>query len=171
LRPHAGARVRLEPGHHIAVVTLGRRTRRSVAYDREAASRPASCADDLLDSGTDLGQFQDVPTAQLTVHRTSAEDVKERELYVGLDGKRVAVLEYGETMTIPVTSGPHRLRVHNTLFWKTIEFIVKPGQHVRFRAVNVPGGSFFLMALFIGCALMYVVLEREPDGPRDWSIG
>ncbi len=148
------------------MATLGRRTRRSPALDREPVQGPGSYADDLHDSGTDLEQFHEVPTAQLTVRRTSAEDIKERELYVSVDGTRVAVLCYGETVTIPITSGLHRLRVHNTLFWKTIEFIVKPGQHVRFRTVNVPGGSFFLMALFIGCALMYVVLEREADGPR-----
>ncbi len=95
----------------------------------------------------------------------SPDDVKERELYVSLDDTRIAVLVYGESVTIPITSGPHRIRVHNTLFWKNITFFAKPGQHIRFRTANVPGKSFVMLAIFVGFALMYTVLEREADGP------
>jgi hypothetical protein len=148
----------------LTLVTLGRRTRRSSTSDL-ADPRPAAHEDNLYGSGTALDEPTEVPTAQLTVRRTSPEDVKERELYVSLDDKRIAVLVYGESVTIPITSGPHRIRVHNTLFWKNIEFFAKPGQHIRFRTANVPGKSFVMLAIFIGFALMYTVLEREADGP------
>lgn len=106
-----------------------------------------------------------MPTAQVTIRRTSPEDVKERELYVSLDGARIAVLAFGESVTIPIAAGAHRVRVHNTLVRKHIDFVAEPGQHVRFATANVPGRSFAMLAIFIGVALMYTVLEREPDGP------
>jgi hypothetical protein len=99
--------------------------------------------------------------AQLTIRRTSAEDVGERELYCSLDGKRIAILRFGEAVTVDVVPGHHEVRVHNTLSRKKAAFDAAPGEHVRFKAVNVAGKGFAMWAMFIGAALMYTVLERE----------
>jgi hypothetical protein len=104
--------------------------------------------------------------AWLTVRRTSDDDIKERELYVSLDGERLGILKYGDCATVPIAGGPHTLRVHNTLSRKKAEFDVAPGQHVRFRMANVPGRGFAYWAFFIGAALFWTVLEREEDGPE-----
>jgi len=50
----------------------------------------------------------------ITVHRTSPADMQERELYVSVDGAPNVILSDGDTVTIPLTPGHHRLRVHNT---------------------------------------------------------
>lgn len=102
--------------------------------------------------------------AKLTVRRNSAEDVGERELYCSLDGKRIAILRFGDTITLDIAAGHHELRVHNTLSRKAAEFDAAPGQHIRFKTVNVPGKGFAMWAMFVGIALMYTVLEREDDG-------
>ena len=103
-------------------------------------------------------------TAWLTIRRTSAEDVQHRELFVSLDRKRIAILLYGDVATVTITPGHHELTVHNTLSRKRAEFDAAPGQHVRFAATNVPGKGFAYWAFFVGAALMWTVLEREPDG-------
>ena len=105
--------------------------------------------------------------AWLTVRRTSDDDIKERELYVSLDGERLGILKYGDGATVPVAAGRHTLRVHNTLSRKKAEFDIAPGQHVRFRMANVPGKGFAYWAFFIGAALFWTVLEREEDGPEE----
>ena len=123
-------------------------------------SETAASADHLHNrSGHD-----DQATAWLTIRRTSPEDIKERELYASLDGKRIAILRFGDEVTVQAPPGHHELRVHNTLSRKAIAFDASPGQHVRFKAVNVPGKGFALLAFFVGAALMWTALEREPDG-------
>ena len=103
------------------------------------------------------------PGAQLTVQRTSPDDMQERELYVSVDGGPNAILRYGDSVTLPVSPGRHRLRVHNTISRRVAEFDAAPGQHVRFRSANVRGKGFALMAMFFGIAPMHTMLEREAD--------
>jgi hypothetical protein len=104
------------------------------------------------------------PTAWLTIRRTSPEDVKERELYASLDGRRIAILLFGDVATISIAPGHHELRVHNTLSRKKAAFDAAPGQHVRFSAANVPGKGYGYWAFFVGAALMWTALQREEDG-------
>jgi hypothetical protein len=103
--------------------------------------------------------------AWLTIRRTSPEDLQERELYVSMDGKRIAILLFGDVATLSIAPGHHHVRVHNTLSRRTVEFDASSGQHVRFSAANVPGKGFALWAMFLGAALMWTELQREDDGP------
>jgi hypothetical protein len=104
--------------------------------------------------------------AWLTLRRTLPDDVQQRELYVSLDGERIAILLYGDEATFAITCGRHELAVHNTLSRKKAAFEAAPGQHVRFTTANVPGKGFAYWAFFVGAAMMYTVLEREDDGPH-----
>ena len=104
------------------------------------------------------------PTAWLTIRRTSAEDVQQRELYASLDGRQIAIILYGDVATVSIPPGHHELRVHNTLSRKRVPFDAAAGQHVRFRAANVPGKGIAYWAFLVGAALMWTVLEREDDG-------
>ena len=103
-------------------------------------------------------------SAWITVRRTSADDMQERELYVSLDGKRVAILLYRDEPTLAIAPGHHELSVHNTISRRTIEFDAAPGQHVRFEAANLRGKGFYYLAFFVGAALMKTRLARLDDG-------
>ena len=98
--------------------------------------------------------------ARLTVERTHTDDVRTRQVVLSLDGEPLATLLFGDRVTREIAPGPHRLRAHNTLVWKTVEFEAKPGEHVRFTTVNRAGlGSTALVAL-LGVGPLYVTLER-----------
>jgi hypothetical protein len=100
--------------------------------------------------------------ARLTIERTSPEDVRTRQVVVSLDGEPLATLLFGERAARDISPGRHRLRAHNTLVWKTVEFDAAPNEQVRFSAVNRAGlGSMALLALF-GVGPLYVTLERVP---------
>jgi hypothetical protein len=98
--------------------------------------------------------------ATLTVERTSPADMQERELYVSVDKGPNAILRFGDSVTLPLEPGHHRLRVHNTLSRRYAEFDAAPGEAIRFRAANVRGKGFELLAMFFGIAPMHTELER-----------
>lgn len=99
--------------------------------------------------------------ARITVSRTSKEDFGERHLVVSVDGTKLADLLFGQTMTRELEPGRHRLKVHNTLVWKTLEFDLAPGEHVTFSAANRLGHGAWQLLLLIGAGPLYVTLERR----------
>ena len=102
------------------------------------------------------------PVARLTVERRSRDDVGFREIFVSVDGTPLGILRFGDTLTTELTPGPHRVRAHNTLFWKTHEIVVRPGDHARFQAVNRAGWGTFGMLFVIGAMPVYLTFERLP---------
>ena len=105
--------------------------------------------------------------AVLTVERSDRADVRIRQIVATVDGEPFATLLFGETETRAIRSGAHRLRVHNTLVWKNVDFDAGPGEHVRFRVVNRPGpGSMTLLAI-LGAGPLYVTVERLPPDSRE----
>ena len=101
-------------------------------------------------------------TARVTIERTGPDDVRTRQVVVSVDGERLATLLFGERTTRDMPPGHHRLRAHNTLVWKTLDFDAAPGEHVRFRVVNRAGlGSMALVAL-LGVGPLFVTVERLP---------
>lgn len=104
-------------------------------------------------------------TAAITVRRQSKEDVGYREIYVSLDGESLGVLRHGDAVTRETTPGAHRLKAHNTLFWKTLEVTLTVGEHASFVAINRAGwGTYSVLAFFIGflgAGPLYLTFERE----------
>lgn len=100
--------------------------------------------------------------ARITVSRQSPEDIGFREVFVSIDGTELAILRHGESVTTEVTPGAHRLRAHNTLFRKTHELVLKPGEHARFIAINRAGWGTFGMLFIIGAMPVYLTFERAP---------
>lgn len=98
--------------------------------------------------------------SSVTIARTHATDVGLRQLVITLDGERLGDLLFGESMQRDVAPGPHRLRVSNTLVWKTLEFDVKPGEQVRFEAINRAGKLTYPMLLILGAGPLYVSVKR-----------
>jgi hypothetical protein len=48
----------------------------------------------------------------------------------------------------------------NTLLWKTVEFDVKHGEHVRFEAVNRAGRITYPMLVMLGVGPLFLTLRR-----------
>jgi hypothetical protein len=105
-------------------------------------------------------QVFDMRPASVTIVRRSEEDFKQRQLVVWLDGEKLGDLMFGDAFTREVHPGPHKLRVSNTLVWKTVSFDVKPGEQVRFEAINRPGRLTYPMLVMLGVGALYVTLRR-----------
>ncbi len=96
---------------------------------------------------------------RLTIHRTSDQDVKERQVIFSLDGKRITELLYGQTFMCEIPPGVHRLRAYNTLVWKTVEFLAPAGTHVHFTCINyAPRGMIYVLGIF-GVGPLLVALK------------
>ena len=67
----------------------------------------------------------------------------------------------GDSVTHEIPAGPHRVRAHNTLFWKTHDIVLRPGEHARFRAVNRAGWGSFGFLMMLGATPLYLTFERE----------
>ncbi|MEQ1574651.1 MAG: hypothetical protein ABL993_10435 [Vicinamibacterales bacterium] len=101
-------------------------------------------------------------TASITVRRRSRDDIGYREIFVSVDDESIGILKYGDEVTREVAPGTHRLKAHNTLFRKSLDFSVNVGEHASFRAINRAGfGTYSVLAFFIGGGPIYLTLERE----------
>lgn len=100
-------------------------------------------------------------TATITVSRTSPQDVGIREIFVSVDGEQIAILGADESVTHDIPAGSHRIRAHNTLFWKTHDIVLQPGEHARFRAINRAGWASFGFLMMLGATPLYLTFERE----------
>lgn len=99
------------------------------------------------------------PTS-LTITRTSEEDWKSRQLVVSVDGRRMGELLWGDSMMWELEPGPHTLRVHNTLVWRTVQFVLAPGEQIFYEAINHPGATTYLLLPVFGIGPLYVTLRR-----------
>ncbi len=102
----------------------------------------------------------------LTVHRTSPEDVKDRQVVLSLDGAKIGTLLYGHSLTREIPPGRHSLRANNTLVWKTVAFDADPGAEVQFTCINRAPASLYFMLFLFGVAPLYVTLERVGGSSR-----
>lgn len=98
--------------------------------------------------------------SRITVRRTSKDDFGERHLVVSVDGRKLGDLLFGQRMTRGLEPGHHRLKVHNTLVWKTLEFDLAPGEHAEFMTANRLGGGAWQLLMLIGAGPLYVTLEK-----------
>ena len=105
-------------------------------------------------------QIYDMKPATVTVSRRDPADFKQRQLVVYLDGRRRGDILFGQSLTHEISPGPHRLRVSNTLVWKTVSFEAKSGEEVRFEAINRPGKLTYPMLVILGAGPLYVTLRR-----------
>jgi len=83
----------------------------------------------------------DTVPARITITRHHPNDVRQRQIVTSIDGAPLATLMYGESVTRELPAGRHRLKAHNTLFWKTCDMELAPGEHARFRVVNRSGAA------------------------------
>src|SRR5215204_7706660 len=103
----------------------------------------------------------DGPTSRVVLTRRSDNDVKQRQVFVSMDGTTIAMLLFGESVAVDAPPGRHVLRAHNTLVWKTITVDLKPGQEARFIIVNRPGFGTYAMLSLLGTGHIYLTFETE----------
>jgi hypothetical protein len=113
-----------------------------------------------LDRLDDFFDRHDLFPASVTITRTSDEDYKVRQLEVSIDGEHAGTLMWGDSVTRELGPGTHRIRVHNTLVWKTVEFTLAPGQQLFFEAINRSGPGTLVMTLLLGLGPLYVTVRR-----------
>lgn len=122
-----------------------------------ATAEPELALAELL--GGDEPNADEPRPTRLTIHRTSPDDCKDRQVIFSLDGRRVGQLLFGQTLTIDIEPGRHRLRANNTLVWKTVELHAPAGTHVHYTCINyAPRGMFYMLAMF-GVAPLLVALK------------
>jgi hypothetical protein len=97
--------------------------------------------------------------ARLVVTRDAPDDVGERQIILSLDSEHWTTLLFGRSVAREVPPGSHHLKADNTLFRKTIQFDLAPGEEARFVVANRkgPGSGLFLL---IGAPLFYLRLTR-----------
>jgi hypothetical protein len=98
--------------------------------------------------------------ASVTVTRTSQADVKTRQLVPAIDGVTLTTLLWGDSITCELEPGRHRLRVHNTLVWKTVDFAIAPGERAFFEVINRTGIGTLAMTVVFGIGPLYVTIQR-----------
>jgi len=100
------------------------------------------------------------PSTRLTITRNLPTDVKQRQVYVTLDGEPIGTMLFGDTITQEIPPGSHRVRANNTLVWKTIAFEAAPGEHVQFVLANRTGRWSFSSLALIGVGPLFLTFER-----------
>jgi len=103
--------------------------------------------------------------ARLTVVRDLPEDVRQRQIFISLDGERWATLVFGQSATREIPPGPHRIRAHNTLVWKTRTFEAQPGEQVAFDVANRPGRGFLSAMAVLGVGPLFLTFDRRRASP------
>ena len=79
---------------------------------------PARATGELPSGHLDEEGWPVLKPTLLTIHRTSLEDVKTRQVIFSLDGKKIGTLLYGQSLTREIPPGRHALRANNTLVWR-----------------------------------------------------
>jgi len=105
--------------------------------------------------------------SRISVSRNSPDDIKQRQIIVKLDGKRLGELMHGDEISREVEPGRHRLQVDNTWNWKTIELNLAAGEHARFVTVNRGGRFTWFLVGTLGVGPMYVSIERLEGDQAD----
>jgi hypothetical protein len=105
----------------------------------------------------------DAGAARVSVTRTLPSDVQQRQIFLSLDGQRWAMLVFGQTATRELPPGPHQIRAHNTLVWKTLTFDVRPGEHLEFDVANRAGRSLLSALALLGVGPLFLTFEQRPS--------
>ena len=101
--------------------------------------------------------------ATIVLSRTSPDDIGVREIYVSIDGQDAGVLRPGDRITRQVPPGHHVVKAHNTLFRRTRDCDLAPGETAEFLGVNKAGGGSMVMSVLmavLGVGALKLEFER-----------
>ena len=106
----------------------------------------------------------DAAPARVTITRQDPEDVRDRQIVVSLDGEPLGTLLFGQQASREVAAGSHRLKAHNTLFWKNLDVELRAGEDARFTVVNRAGHGTLSLLGVLGVGPLYLKFERIDRG-------
>lgn len=103
-----------------------------------------------------------VEPAGLTVHRPPNPGMGEQyPMTIAIDGRQVALLAPGQSASVALEPGPHRLRVGNTLFRSAIDLELSAGETLAFEVRNRRNAATEFFAL-LGAGMWSIAIERRP---------
>ena len=94
----------------------------------------------------------------LTIHRTSPDDARTRQVYFSLDGKRIATLLFGQQVTREIRQGGTRSAPTTRSSGKRWNSRPNPARTCTTRCVNRAPSSLYFMLFIFGVA------------PSTWSL-
>ena len=98
---------------------------------------------------------------RVTVTRTSADDIQQRQVIVSIDDGPKRRLAFGDTTIFDVSAGDHELKTNNTLVWKTIKFTAVEGEDLEFAATNHASRFTLGFLALMGVAPLKLRVERR----------
>ena len=105
------------------------------------------------------GEVDDLKST-VTIGRTHPSDCGQRQIFARLDEHPRITLVFEDSVTMDVLPGRHRLRVHNTLFWKTIDFAIEPAERLEFQVINSARWWTYGMAGVLGSAPLFLRVRK-----------
>ena len=99
--------------------------------------------------------------ARVTIARTSAADIGQRQVIVSIDGGPKTTLLFGDSATFDIAPGEHAIKANNTLVWKTVRFSAPAGEHVQFEIANCATRFTLGFLSLIGVAPLYLKIDRK----------
>jgi len=112
----------------------------------------------VVEREVDPGEVDDLRST-VTIGRTHPSDCGQRQIFARLDDHSRVTLAFGDSVTMEVLPGRHRLRVHNTLFWKTIDFAIEPAERLEFQVINTARWWTYGMAGVLGSAPLFLTVR------------
>lgn len=104
--------------------------------------------------------------SHIVIERTSSRDIKMRDLYLVVDDLPEETLVFGDSLDLPVSPGPHRIRATNRIQTKTIDFDLVAGEIVRISAICIPARSLLAILMMLTGVVPYKV-ELKKLEPLD----
>lgn len=101
-------------------------------------------------------------SARLTVRRPVNPGMGEQyPMTIVVDAREVARLAPGQSATVALAPGAHRLRVGNTLFRAALDFEIAAGESLAFEVRNRRNAATELFAL-LGAGMWSIRISRLP---------
>jgi hypothetical protein len=123
------------------------------------ASPPSTLSPTGVDATRATHQIEDDLRSFVEFVRTDPADCGMRQVFVRLDRGTQVPLRFGETVSVEVRPGLHQARIHNTLFWKHVQFAVEPGELLECRIVNAARWWTAGMVGLLGSAPLFLTVE------------
>ena len=95
----------------------------------------------------------------IVLRRTAKNDIGIRGLDVFLDGVHQANVSYGATIEFPVAAGDHTLKVSNSVYSKTDNFLIRSRETLTYEVANV-STRFGAIFAALGSGLYKVTLKK-----------